>query len=379
MGDDAYASGYLAELDKLLESDAGQALRSSLPSTIWDYGKIGEHTYYIYSPDASAAEYRGENQSWALIWDTELAEKYDLDLSTWQDGWKNHLNELRTVCAGEAGNPNFAPFDDLPLFYDGSNGSLIYWYFQQGTGAYIPFVFSGSIDLVTSVSQSDWLPFFEEWSGLDLLADQTLPVWAESLAELAPLDEIRFFDDCQAYDAAWGEYDDLTEQEDTQVFLTRYSGSLAGFSSRFDDEFWKTHDYVVCDAVIDRNALGVRTGISSASEKQEAAMEFLAALYTDPELSNALAWGDAPVTNGLVTSGTKVFTLGGNLLVTYQRNNEDIIYQDLWQAASDTLEASLPSPLIGFSYSKEKFDLDNPTQILNLLNEYLADYMEEAQ
>ena len=100
--------GRLLPLDKYLNTKEGKKIKDAVPQKVWDSYKIDGKQYSVISPGLLPAKT-------VYVWDTTLAEKYNIHPETWGENIWEHKDELLKVAEGEknAGRKNFATVSGL--------------------------------------------------------------------------------------------------------------------------------------------------------------------------------------------------------------------------------------------------------------------------
>lgn len=310
--------GKVIALDEYLQTEKGKEIKESVPKKLWDTYKIAGKQYSLLTPGA-VPFYK------AYIWNTKLAEKYDVHPEKWdQDIW-NYKEELTEIAEQEikAGNKGFLAVSGL------------FWYalevpeMTQALGTMYPLT-------VRETDEEMRAEFFYETKEFQ-----------ERLAKTKEFYEV-------------GLCDQEKENAGAEAFVTLdtvFWSKNAYLASR-EDNFWDTHDVkkVSQERMWEVNASHMGTGITSKSEKPQEAFDLLYLLYTDEELVNALAWGkegkDYEVVDGkAVKPGTEKDYIPhlpvGNMLLAYPELTQDKNLKELYQEATE--EAQL-SRLSGFRF-----------------------------
>lgn len=306
--------GKLLALDSFLESEEGKKLKECFPDTIWNAYKIDGSTYTI--PSIGYVPFKT-----AYIWDTSLAEKYDIHPETWDEKLWEHMDELKKVSEGE-GNKVLAY--EANLYNMGKlNG------YTEALGLYYPFV-------------------YDEINGGNLKFLYETEHFKESLEGYKKL-----------YEA--GICKDDFETSDVFLYVDSVFVSEAA-KETMEPGFWKTHAYKVFsqEYLWELSVTAREVGVSVKSSKQNEALKFMALLYTDPDLSNALAWGklgkdyelDNDVACPVGDPGSYLDNVAaGNRLITYVEQGQDPGKTELYYK---WLEEIPVSKLSGFRFSGKK-------------------------
>lgn len=303
--------GKLLALDSFLEREEGKALRDCFPDTVWNAYKIDGITYTI--PSVGYVPFKT-----AYIWDTALAEKYDIHPETWDEKLWEHMDELKKVSEGESGR--ILALDTNLCCMGKGDG------YTEALGLYYPFV-------------------YDEINGGNLKFLYETEYFKENMEGYRKLYETGI---CKE------------DYDGSDVFMYVDSAFISEAATEtVDPEFWKSHAYKVIsqEYLWELTITAREVGVSSKSTRQEEALMFMTLLYTDPDLSNALAWGklgsdfelDHDVACPVDDAGSYLSALSAaNRLITYVEQGQDPDKEELY---CKWLKEISVSKLSGFRFS----------------------------
>lgn len=319
-----YYSGLVLPLQSYLETDTGYQLKEIYPQIIWDASQINGDVFGIPSPFVPPAA------PITILWDRTLAEKYDVHPENWTDLPHHYEDEIQKVASGEAKSSDF---------YAISNARSLEYVFPTHTRI---------------ISNA---PFYIDETAEDLTVLHR--------AEIPELPDItRFLDNLEKK----GYLSDTLGGKNTRYFLyvLTYRSSEQELERRFGPDFADRYGVIrIGEPRLTRANMGFFTSIASWSSHPDEAFQLLAAVYTDPELSNLLAWGipntDYTVEDGRAVSNTGFSeTVGGNLWITYPGSIDVLDKKAVFEEA---YTHAVPSKILTFCYDLSDFYLDSSYSI----------------
>lgn len=276
--------GRFLDLDEYLDSEEGKVIKDSLPQNVWDTYKLDGKQYTVLSVGFIPAKI-------VYIWDTELAKKYDVHPENWDGNIWEHAGELSKVCEGEKGTNSFVTVEGLRLYSQYLEGMT------QPLGIYYPFV----------IRETDDFPSAE-------LLYET-PEYQEYLAGVQELYEKGIYDP------------DVEENPEQSVksFLKIDADfkTKDAYAAWQEDGFWDTHEVkeVWQQPLWRLSTCAFETGITAGSEHPGEAFSLLCGLYEDPDLVNALMWGEEGKNYEVCGNTAEKPVTGGYIPALYVGNN----------------------------------------------------------
>ncbi len=351
-------NGKFIELDSYLASAEGAVIKDSLPQNVWDTYKVNGKQYTVLSVRYTPFES-------VYIWNTELAEKYDIHPETWDGNIWEYEDSLLKVSEGEKGQ--VITIANLLGYLDAQNG------LTNVLGLYYPIV----------VRETD------EEIKAELLYDTK--EYKNCLEKIRGLYEKGIFVPDE----------ELTQEINKEVFLeinTQFTGEAA-YESYGLEAFWKRHDWkkIGEERLWELSCGACEIGITTESKQPEKVFAFLCQLYKDIELTNALMWGreetDYILEGNRVSGVNQELIFGecvGNALSGYAGAGEDENKKDIYR---ERYEGATISKINGFYFTgkdcqKEleaisrismEFDMRNPQNaeaILYKQDEIIQRYKE---
>lgn len=246
--------GRFLALDGYLDSEAGKVIKDSLPETVWDAYKVDGTQYTVLSAGFLPTKT-------VYIWDTKLAEKYDLHPEDWNGNIWEYEDGLRKVCEGEKEDKAFVTVEGARLYAQYLAGMT------QALGSCYPFAVRES-DVATQAELLYETPEYLSYAqGMQSLLEQGI------------------------YDPDKEENPEL----DVKSFLkieTDFKTKEAYLAWQPDD-FWDTHEVkeIRQQPLWRLSVCAAETGITTESEHPDEAFGLLCKLYEDADLINALMWG----------------------------------------------------------------------------------------
>lgn len=317
--DEDVLEGRLLSLDDYLNTKEGKKIKEAVPQKIWDSYKIDGKQYSVISPGILP-------EKTVYIWDTTLAEKYNIHPETWGENIWEHKEELLKVAEGEkkAGRKDFATVSRLLLYAEEIPETT------RALGPLYPIIFRENTEEVKA-------EFLYE-----------TPEYKKNLAGLREFYELGLW--CP----------EIEKERETEYFLSIETifwskNSYLGFQK---PDFWDTHEVKeIYREKVWELALGVKeTGITTASKQPDKAFDLLCALYTDKDLVNAIMWGNDEnyeVVDGKavkpMSNGEYIPSLAaGNQLLGYVEVNEDSNLKEIYPKEFEKTKVSKAS---GFRFS----------------------------
>lgn len=306
-----YYSGLVLPLQSYLETDSGRKLKGIYPEIIWDASQINGDVFGIPSPFVPPAA------PITILWDRELAEKYDVHPEKWDDLPYHYQDEIEKVSAGEYNRSDFCAI---------CNARSLEYNFPSYTRiieGYPLYINEDSEDL--TVVQREEIPELEKTREFidNLVAKQYI---SETQITL----NTRYF-----------------------LYILLYGTSEQELQQRFGPDFEDKYGVIrIGEPRLTRANMGFFTSIASWSSHPDEAFQLLTVVYTDPELSNLLAWGvpntDYTLENGRAVSNTGLSdTVGGNLWITYPGIFEALDKKALFE---ESYTNAVPSKILNYCY-----------------------------
>ena len=252
--------GLLIPMDNYLMSPEGKKLYESIPDKTWDGVRVNGKIYGVINPLLSCNTY--------LLVNRELCEKYRIDAreinsETYWDCIESVYNLEK-----KAGNTDFYAMElfcldrwEDVLLFRGSSGIGVYWDGDKW--------------------RADYLIHIPKWKEVH-----------DTVSELVEKGVI-------------GKDFNNNNENIFSMLVYSYSGEAA---LQYREKVNNIFDAVDVSAWMDNSyrGYGTKTAIISGSSNEEKAFELLKAIYTDPDLSNALVYGkegrDYEIRNGKVYS-----------------------------------------------------------------------------
>lgn len=311
--------GSFLALDEYLDSEEGKAIKDALPKNVWDIYQTEGKQYTVPSVGFLPTKT-------VYIWDTELAEKYDVHPDEWNENIWEYEEELQKVCEGEKETKSFITLEGARWYSRNLKGMT------NVLGSCYPFI----------IRESDKNPraeFLYETSE-----------YQEYLAGMQSLLEK-------------GIYDPVME-ENLQMEKTSFLKIDADFKTKDAyaawqaDGFWDTHEVKeIWQKPLWKLGISAHeTGITVESEHPKEAFLLLCRLYDDAELINALMWGEEGRDYELHGNTAEKPMAGGYIPAKYVGNNF-LAYAEVGQDENKKelyprwLEESENSKLAGFEFS----------------------------
>ena len=323
--------GRLLPLDKYLNTKEGKKIKDAVPQKVWDSYKIDGKQYSVISPGLLPAKT-------VYVWDTTLAEKYNIHPETWGENIWEHKDELLKVAEGEknAGRKNFATVSGLISYAEEIPETT------NALGVLYPIIFRENTDKVRAEFLYDTPEYKRNLAGMREFYQ--LGLWKP---------EIEFERESEYFLSA------------ETIFWSK--NAYLGFR---EPNFWDTHEMkeIYRETVWELEPGFVETGITTVSKQPDKAFDLLCALYTDKDLVNAIMWGTEENYDVVDGKAVKPMTQGeytpslaaGNQLLGYVEVNED---NNLKEIYPKEFEEAKVSKAVGFRFSAKGIEKELETVV----------------
>lgn len=305
--------GYCLPLEKYLDTDAGKMLTETYPETVLEHAKINGFLYGLPNLNINPVKK-------ILYWNREYAEKYQLDMSVLQQDILQLEKYADIVSEGERKNENFLVSSSMD--------------FNLWTRGYEMLLSLPYVSIVETEDGWQVVPRFESEDFREINA---------MLTRFYQKGYFRYPANPSQYDFFFGLTTALSEEEFDEVYNS-------------DNKY----DSMVYDAIsLTYQWAFEQNSITTWSEHPDEAFDLLAAVMTDPELCNALVWGEKGVEYTLSEGRCyKAGTIGESARDAWAFRNKLISYPLPYepldrQLIRDAIENMEISDLNGFLFDTE--------------------------
>jgi hypothetical protein len=333
----------LAPLDELLEggSSTGVQLKSAYPSIVWESLKENGQIYGVLTPYTNFKYY--------AVFNMDYAEKYEVSVS--DITFTDMEAILQKVKKGEEENTSFVVSTSWPYYLAGQSEYTLCSLIGINTANETP-VAENILYNDTYLKQIECL---NNWGAKGFFPDADMDYWKQ-------MEDGNFFvTGIYSYSETAAENDCRNNLKISPEFELQ-----AVEMPEFENVFYGN---------------GAKTGVNAKSQNKKEAINALAEIYSDADLSDALIYGkegeDYIVQDGLITRMEDQEILGllaketlGNSFITSPENTDSKSKRDeLWE----TVENLKPSKQIGFRY-----DLSEIHEKISELNQLFEEKYHEC-